>query len=64
MEIKALQLWLANTQTQKKNENRRREKLKALPQRVGPYMVQPTTHPWHKDFKIAGQIGERGQKEN
>lgn len=31
-----------------------------LPQSV---FHSPAPHPWHKDFKIAGQIGEPGQKD-
>ena len=65
-EIEALQLQLAATQKQsEKEKSDTREIQTPAPNSVltqsTPHSYPPT--PWHKDFKIAGQIGEPGQKD-
>ena len=65
-EIEALQLKLAATQEQNKKDKPESKEIKTpAPNRM---LIQSTSPsyppaPWHKDFKIAGQIGEPGQKD-
>lgn len=64
--IEALQLRLASAQKQNENNKPETRGIKSItPTRQSPQSVvhSPASHPWHKDFKIAGQIGEPGQKD-
>jgi len=58
-----LQLQLASAQ--KRNENTKPETRGIKTTRQSPQSVVHSLapHPWHKDFKISGQIGELGQKD-
>ena len=65
-EIEALQLRLASTQKQNVNEKQEKREMKSMVPTSQPpprSVNSPAPHPWHKDFKIAGQIGEPGQKD-
>lgn len=64
--IEALQLQLASAQKQNENNKSETKGIKSsTPTRQSPQSVvhSPAPHPWQKDFKIAGQIGEPGQKD-
>ena len=58
-EIEALKLRLENTH--KQNREMKSVASTRQPQQSSVYSAAP--HPWYKDFKIAGQIGEPGQKD-
>ncbi len=69
-EIEALQLRRANTKSERDNKEKRENKEKRDTNNNGynGQVTQNTAHNsppryWHKDFKIAGQIGEPGQKD-
>ncbi|KAJ8014366.1 hypothetical protein DPEC_G00039480 [Dallia pectoralis] len=64
--IEALQLQLASARKQRENNKPDTKGIKSITHtRQSPQNVvhSPALHPWHKDFKIAGQIGEPGQKD-
>lgn len=61
-----MQLRLASAQKQEENNKPETKGIKSItPTRQSPHSVvhSPAPHPWQKDFKIAGQIGEPGQKD-
>lgn len=63
-EIEALQLQLASTQNGRDNKEKRDTKNYGYNRQVTQNTAHnPPPHHWHKDFKIAGQIGEPGQKD-
>lgn len=63
-EIEALQLQLANTQSGRDNKEKRDIKNNDYNRQVTQNTAHNSPpHHWHKDLKIAGQIGEPGQKD-
>lgn len=63
-EIKLLQLRLVSTQNERDNKEKRDIKSNSYNRQVTQNTAHnPPPHHWHKDFKIAGQIGEPGQKD-